>query len=195
MTFGAAVQNALVIALPVAVYAAFMRWRRRLAWHEIATRLGLARGTPRAFVLASIACVPLAIVCVFVSSWTRGFEGSMLAPFVGASPSLSVLASITNYGLVATGLPEELLFRGLIAGSLFRRLSVWKANVAQAVFFTLPHLLILLMAPELWPLAIVLPFALGLLAGWLRHTSQSIAPAVIVHAVGNMAGALAVLQW
>jgi hypothetical protein len=46
---------------------------------------------------------------------------AVIAAFVGATPSLVILAGVVNYGLLATGFPEELLFSGLIAGSLFRR--------------------------------------------------------------------------
>lgn len=83
----------------------------------------------------------------------------MLAPFIDARPTLAVLASVISYGLIATGFPEELLFRGLIAGAHFRRLSFWKANLIQASIFLLPHLLILIVAPQLWALAIFLPLA------------------------------------
>src|SRR6516162_2457795 len=47
------------------------------------------------------------------------------------------------YGVVQTGFPEELLFRGLIAGSLSRRLPVPWANLGQALLFLIPHLLVL----------------------------------------------------
>ena len=47
------------------------------------------------------------------------------------------------YGVVKTGFPEELLFRGLIAGSLSRRFSLLWANVVQALIFLIPHLLVL----------------------------------------------------
>jgi membrane protease YdiL (CAAX protease family) len=88
-----------------------------------------------------------------------------------------------------------LLFRGLIGGALFRRLAFWKANLIQSLIFMAPHLLILLVAPTLWPLAIVAPLLFGQLTGWLRHSSGSIGPAVIIHAVSNSAGALWALNW
>ena len=195
MTLGAAIQNAAIMAFPAAIYAVIVKWRGRLPLPEIAARLGLSRGKLRPLLIALVACVPAAIVSVVASSWTKGFQGSMLAPFIDARPTLAVLVSVTSYGLIATGFPEELLFRGLIAGAFFRRLSFWKANFIQASIFLLPHLLILIVAPGLWPLAIILPFALGIFAGWLRHSSGSIAPGVFVHAASNMAGALAVLNW
>ena len=105
-----------------------------------------------------------------------------------------VLGGVVSYGLLATAFPEELLFRGLIAGTLFRRMAFWKANVVQPRIFVLPHLLVLRVAPKLWALATLPPLMLGLIGGWLRYRSGSIGPAVILHAVPNMVGALAVLK-
>lgn len=145
--------------------------------------------------MALAVTLPFVPVVIWISQWTSTFTGSTLAPFVDAAPSPAILVGAVNYGLLATGFPEELLFRGLIAGALFRRMTFWKGNLLQAGAFLLLHLLILLVAPNLWPLAIVLPVTLALLAGWLRHTSGSIWPGVILHALPNIAGALAVLNW
>ena len=54
------------------------------------------------------------------------------------------------YGVVKTGFPEELLFRGLIAGSLSRRLPLLWANLGQALIFVVPHLFVLRIMPEMW---------------------------------------------
>ncbi len=74
------------------------------------------------------------------------------------------------YGGIKTGFAEEFLFRGLIAGSLSLRLSLVSANLVQALIFLAPHLLILLVLPEMWP---ILPavFAGALFAGWVRIKS------------------------
>jgi membrane protease YdiL (CAAX protease family) len=45
-------------------------------------------------------------------------------------------------GVVQTAFAEGLLFRGLIGGSLSRRLSLLWANLSQAFIFLLPHFLI-----------------------------------------------------
>jgi membrane protease YdiL (CAAX protease family) len=195
LTLAQALQNMAWMLVPAAIYAAVVRWRAKLTLNEIAQRLGLTKGTGRWYLVALVAVLPFIPLVIWVSQWTSAFKGSTIAPFVGQSPSLTMIAGAINYGLIATGFPEELLFRGLIGGALFRRLSFWKANLIQAVIFMGPHLLLLLVAPDLWPLAIAFPLALGLLAGWLRHTSGSIGPAVILHAVPNIAGALAVLSW
>ena len=95
------------------------------------------------------------------------------------------------YGVVRTGLAEELLFRGLIAGSLSRRLpEVW-ANVVQALIFLAPHLLVLLVMPEMWWI-MPLVFAGALFAGWLRIRSGSILGPWLIHASANVTMCLSV---
>jgi membrane protease YdiL (CAAX protease family) len=195
MSLGQAAANAALLDSPVAIYAVVVHFRGRLPAAEIARRLGLKRGTLSPYLYAIVAALVGGAVGIWASSWTSGFKGSTIAPFVGAAPSARLIAGVFFYGVVATGFPEELLFRGLIAGVLFRRTSFWKANTLQAAIFTLPHLLILIVAPRLWPLILCVPFGMALVQGWLRRISDSIWPGVIVHAVSNMAGALAVMNW
>lgn len=195
MTFRAALQNAVFLGIPAVIYALVVRRKGATTLSDIAARLGLVRGTRRAWLIALAACVPTALAGAYASMRTQTFSGSALAGFVDAPPTARVLAAVVAYGLIATGVPEELLFRGLIAGALFRRWSFWKANVLQASIFVLPHLVILLVAPRLWPVVIAAPLAFSLFAGWLRHSSGSIFPSALVHAVTNMASALAVLRW
>lgn len=102
----------------------------------------------------------------------------------------SITLAILN-GAIQTGFAEELLFRGLIAGSLSRRLSFPWANLLQAFLFFLPHLAILLFAPEVWG---ILPgvFVAALVLGWLRIKSGSILGGWMMHASGNVTMALIV---
>ncbi len=95
------------------------------------------------------------------------------------------------YGVIKTGFPEELLFRGLIAGSLSRRFSLLWANLAQALIFFLPHLLVLRIMPEMWGILPVI-FAGALFLGWVRIKSGSIIGAWLIHASGNVAICLSV---
>lgn len=90
-----------------------------------------------------------------------------------------------------TGFTEELLFRGLLAGSLSRRLSLTWATLVQALIFLLPHLAILLVAPELWGMLPVV-FLVMLLLGWVRIKSGSILGSWLMHASGNVTMALVV---
>jgi membrane protease YdiL (CAAX protease family) len=194
-SLASAVQNLLWLGLPAAIYAAVVRLRFGLAPSDIARRLGLAPADGRFYVHALFTALPFSVLVIKIAPLTSGFQGSMIAPFVGATPTLYAAARVLVYGVVATGFSEELLFRGLIAGVLNRRLPFWKANLLQSVVFMLPHLLILLVAPQLWPLAIVAPLGIGLTAGWLRESSGSIVPAILLHAITNAVGALAVMNW
>jgi membrane protease YdiL (CAAX protease family) len=118
-------------------------------------------------------------------------EGSAQRPFVGLGFSTTAIALAFLHGVVQTGFAEELLFRGLIAGSLSRRLSLLWANLLQALIFLLPHFLILLVMPDMWP---VLPLIfLGALSfGWIRIRSGSILGPWLMHASGNVTMALLV---
>ncbi len=195
-------QNALIFGIPVVIYAVVVALRHGFGAREIAKRLGLSIGAAKGYVWAAAICVPFCCLTALISQWTKGFEGSMLAPFADQPPSVALITAAFSYGFIATGIPEELLFRGLIGGAIFRRFAagenpkrIWTANIIQAVIFTLPHLLILLVAPKLWPLATVLPMALGLACGWLRFRFDSIGPGILVHALPNAVGALAVMAW
>lgn len=95
------------------------------------------------------------------------------------------------YGVVKTGFAEEFLFRGLIAGSLSRRLSFHRANIVQALIFLSPHLAILFFMPEMWPI-LPLVFFGALVLGWLRIKSGSIFAPWLVHASVNITMGLSI---
>ena len=195
MTIVDASLNALLLSIPALIYALVVRLRHKLDLFGIVQRLGLGPAPRRFLGIALLASIPVGAVAVLVSSRTSGFEGSMLAPFLNQPPSAVLLAQAFFYAFVATGIPEELLFRGLIAGALFRAFAFWPANVAQAIIFTVPHLLILLVNTTLWPIAIALPLGLGLFLGWLRKAGASIWPSAWVHAMLNFTGAIWVMNW
>ena len=188
------IENWLIATAPSALYAGVVRRRYRFAGSEIGARLGLVLGRSRWYLIGLAASVPFSAMGLVAAKWTQSFQGSMTGPFAGAAPSLSVLGAALSYAFIATGFPEEILFRGLIAGALFRKFSFWVANALQALAFTVPHLLILFVAPKLW---FLMPgvFVMALALGWLRERSGSIGPGVIVHALSNLAGALAAMNW
>lgn len=117
----------------------------------------------------------------------------MYRQFAGLGLGGQPIAMAFLYGAVQTGFTEELLFRGLIAGSLSRRLPMVWANVAQALLFFLPHLGILLIATETWvweTLPVV--YAVALVLGWVRMQSGSILGSWLIHASSNITMALVV---
>jgi membrane protease YdiL (CAAX protease family) len=186
-------QLTLLGGVPFVAYAVYQKWRQGRGWSEIAKRAGL-QGCSRRYLLYSVVLALIGVLAIVVWSpqidlVTR--EGSAQRQFVGLGPNGSAFLLAFFYGVVQTGLTEELLFRGLIAGSLSRRLSVFWANAAQAFVFFLPHLLIFYVMPEAWAL-LPLVFVGALAFGWLRIKSGSIIGPWLMHASVNVAMALSV---
>jgi membrane protease YdiL (CAAX protease family) len=189
-----ALVNLFVFAgLPFFCYFAYQKWRCKRTFSEILRRAGLQLGAMRyvaysaAFAVASVAV--LIIWPPTLEPFTR--EGSPQQPFVGLGLGWPAVPMALLYGVVKTGFPEELLFRGLIAGSLSRRISLLWANLGQALIFFIPHLLVLRVMPEMWGLLPVI-FAGSLLWGWVRIKSGSIIGSWLMHATGNVAICLSV---
>ena len=187
-----AILNVVVLAgIPFLVYFLWHRIRHGRRLPEVGRRAGIRVGDPR--YIAYSAVVAAASVAAFllwsppVESFTS--EDSPQREFVGLGLSGTAIAMALLYGVVKTGFAEELLFRGLIAGSLGRRLPLLWANLLQALVFLLPHFLVLLARPELW---VILPivFAASLFLGWARIRSESIAGPWLVHAAANVATCL-----
>lgn len=174
---------------PAIVYALIMRFTKKLAFKEIAKNLGLTSGVRRYYTYA----FAILSLVIFFNLLLRSL-GVSISPsperFSGQPLTFLSLIQALSFGLVVTGFGEELLFRGLIGGMLGRRLSFWKANIAQAIFFIVPHLLILFDNPSYWPSVVVGPFLLGLILGWLRLRSGSIFPCWIIHGFGNVFSAI-----
>src|SRR5262245_41573895 len=189
-----ALLNLLVLAgLPFFAYFAYHKWRHKRAFGEIARRAGLQLG-PCRYVAYSVA---LALASVAIRAmWPPALgpflrDGSPHQPFVGLGLGGPAVPMALLSGVVKTGLSEELLFRGLIAGSLSRRLPLLWANLGQALIFLIPHLLVLGVMPEMWSILPVI-FAGSLLWGWVRIKSGSIIGSWLMHAAGNVAICLSV---
>lgn len=89
------------------------------------------------------------------------------------------------------GFAQEVQFRGLLLGALELDLPSWGANLAQAVFFGLAHVAVQYEGPAgpFVPVTIVL----GWILGWLTQRTGSVWPAVVIHAVAEIAVAVAIL--
>jgi membrane protease YdiL (CAAX protease family) len=189
----AVAQLLLLAGVPLLVYAAYQKRRNNRTWAEIAKLAGLS-ACPRRYLVYSLAVALVGVLAIVALSppldlFTR--EGSAQRVFVGLGLSGKAIILALLNGAVQTGLTEEILFRGLIAGSLSRRLPIVWANVAQAFIFLLPHLLILYVMPGAWIL-LPLVFVGALVFGWLRIKSGSIIGPWLMHASGNVAMALSV---
>jgi membrane protease YdiL (CAAX protease family) len=189
-----ALVNLLVFAgLPFLAYFVYQKWRHKRAFGEILRRAGLQLGAGRyvaysaAFAIAGVAI--LAIWPPALDPFLR--DGSPQQPFVGLGLGGPAVVMALVYGVVKTGFPEELLFRGLIAGSLSRRIPLLWANLGQALIFLIPHLIVLRIMPEMWSILPVI-FAGSLLGGWVRIKSGSIIGSWLMHASVNVAMCLSV---
>jgi membrane protease YdiL (CAAX protease family) len=189
-----AILNVVLLAgLPFLVYYGYHRRRHKRSFREIVQRAGLQLGERRyvgycllvavVFVAGLILRPPALESSVQEGSGFQVFDGLGLGP-------LSIVMALL-YGIVKTGFAEELLFRGLIAGSLSRRLPIVWANLIQACIFLVPHALVLFVMPEMW---VALPFIFlgSLFAGWARIRSDSIVGPWLIHSSVNVAMALSV---
>jgi membrane protease YdiL (CAAX protease family) len=196
----AAIVNLVVlVVIPLGTYALWHKLRHKRNLAEIAHRAGLCTGNRKylgyaAGLSAIIAGIVVAVHLFQGPSDGEGLltrEGSAMAQFAGLGLSSESIILALIYGVIKTGFAEELLFRGLIAGSLGRRLPLLWANVIQSIIFLLPHLLLLLIVPELWWLLIV-TFFTALVKGWLRIKSDSIIGPWMMHATANVSIAISV---
>jgi membrane protease YdiL (CAAX protease family) len=178
----------LVLAgVPFLAYVVYHKWRHKRPFGEIARRAGL-QASPVRYIGISSAVALLVVVGILV--WQPTIEpflrnGSPQRVFEGLGLGGPAILMALLYGVVQTGFVEELVFRGLIAGSLARRLPLPWANFLQAAIFLLPHLLILKVMPEFWMLLPLL-FMLALVIGWIRIRSGSIIGSWLVHAALNV---------
>ena len=189
-----ALVNLLVFAgLPFFAYFVYQKWRHKRPFGEILRRAGLQLGAGRYLAYsAALACAGVAIIVLWpppLDPLVR--KGSPQRPFVGLGLGGPAVLMALLYGVVQTGFSEELLFRGLIAGSLSRRLPLLWANLGQALIFFIPHLLVLTVMPEMWGILPII-FAVALFCGWVRIKSGSIFGSWLLHACGNVAMCLGV---
>lgn len=183
----------LLVFVPFLLYWIWHRGRAKRSVGEVAERAGLRLGETRYLVYAAaFAAVSVVVLLLWPPPLETSLaEGSSFRVFEGLGLGPTAVGLALLYGVVQTGFAEEFFFRGLIAGSLARRLPFPWANLLQALVFLAPHLLLLTVAPEAWGL-LPLIFAAALVLGWLRIRSGSILGPWIVHAAGNVAMALSV---
>lgn len=188
-------QVLLLGGLPLFGYWIWQRQRYGRTSRETARRAGLQLGRTRYLVYSLLFATAGAAGLVI---WPPPLEplvrqGSMYRQFAGLGLSGQAIGMALLNGALQTGFTEELMFRGLIAGSLSRRLPLLWANLAQALLFFLPHLGILFIARESWVWGMLpVVFAVALLFGWLRIQSGSILGSWLIHGSANVTMALVV---
>lgn len=161
---------ALFMVLPALLAAPLLGLERRALLglqRPTAAQLGLGAGLGLALVPASLALVTLMTSLLPPSLFNR----RLLA---GLDDLVGPFAVV---GLVLVpALAEELLFRGAVLGLLQRSGRAWRANLLQAGAFGVLHVALARIPGT---------FLLGLVAGGLRHRTDSVWPAVTMHLVHN----------
>jgi membrane protease YdiL (CAAX protease family) len=117
-------QVTLLAGVPFLGYFVYQKWRHKRSFAEIARRASLQRCAWQ-YLAYSVGFALAGVLLIVIwmpplEPLTR--EGSALRQFVGLGFSMPAVTRAILYGVVQTAFAEELLFRGLIAGSLSRRL-------------------------------------------------------------------------
>jgi len=116
-----------------------------------------------------------------------------VSDYAGWTLSVTAFLLVWLREAIYVALGEEILFRGFLGGWLVRRLGFAIGNTVQALVFLLPHLLLLLVSLNFWPI-IAVQMVAGWLLGWLRYRSDSILPGWLAHSLTNAFGALAAMR-
>ncbi len=79
---------------------------------------------------------------------------------------------------------EEIFFRGAGLAFIQDKTNFWTANIIQASFFGLIHIINPL-STNPWPF-VLLTFILGLSWGWLTKRTKSLVPAIVTHVIADI---------
>ncbi len=170
----------VIFSLPSMIY---VRRRRRSgdSQEHALSVVGLRSGTRSSYALALALVIPVTALAAILLN--------LIPSHVLHGGSKNVVGAPSSAGdyvaIVVLALAEEMLFRGFVAGVLFRRLGFRLGNICQALIFLAPHMLLLLVSVSLWPL-LPLQLIAGWLLGWLRERSDSIGPCWLAHALTNL---------
>ncbi|MGP5388132.1 MULTISPECIES: lysostaphin resistance A-like protein [Brachybacterium] len=174
----------VLFCIPTVVYLAVQSRGEGRSFRAAMTRAGVSWGSASAYGWATLLLLPLVLtgwlVIVLVPADVLELPGVSIAQMT------SIGAAV---GVVLRAVGEEVFFRGLVSGVLFRRLGFGWGNLIQTLIFLVPHLTLLLIDARLWPL-IPVQFAAGWLLGWLRHKTDSFAPGAAAHTIANVAAGL-----
>jgi uncharacterized protein len=140
--------------------------------------LRLRRFTPRVAAISLAGSLLLLGLALAIPATLLGRLG--IQPVI-----LAHTAAWDTPGNVLQAAAQELEFRGLLLGALERVTRPWVANLGQAVFFGLAHIAVQYEGPA-GPFVPV-TIALGFVLGWLTQRTGSLWPAIIIHAVGDVA--------
>jgi membrane protease YdiL (CAAX protease family) len=115
--------------------------------------------------------------------------GILLYPWFINTTNLSILTFLEYLPIfllyaISNAFMEETFFRGISLRFFTYKNRFWLANVVQAFFFALIHI-INPMTANPWPF-VLLTFTLGLLWGYLTNKTKSLIPAIVLHVIADI---------
>ncbi len=158
---------------------------------------GLAKGKFRLTGKIFLWVIPTAILSILGFIASR--SGAPVKPGLGLSPIQSII-----FVWIYASVSEEIFTRGLLQGFLFS-LMKYGINLSKNLRLSLPvlfsglyfGLMHIVAIDKMGPPVIVLTTLLGLVAGYYREKTESLIPAIIIHALFNVGGMLPMwfLSW
>lgn len=147
---------------------------------------GVVKAEPRAIFASILAGCFLALVATVLAFWfpMKPMEDSHIALMLGNGEALKVAWLLS--AIIVAPITEEILFRGVLLGTLSRHLGFLPASLISTAAFVAIHL------PQLggYTVAIACIALLGFLAAVARRVSASIWGSIVLHASYNLALAI-----
>ena len=186
----------MILSIPSIIYIAVFR-RRGKKWSEVLEKIGWQGCTPHYFlvslgVLALVGGLGLLVFRYVVPQEVFQEPNVSISEYAGWTLGITSFLLAWWREAIYTALGEEVFFRGFLGGWLMRRFGFAIGNTVQALIFLLPHLFLLTININFYPIIPVQLLA-GWLFGWLRYRSGSILPGWLAHSLANAVGALAVM--
>ncbi len=178
----------IIFLLPSIIYLIVMAVRGA-PFSEARKNVGWTLCTAKDIMYAAAVFVAVAIIAYVVLKFIPASLLEGASSYSGQPLNArSILAALLKEAFyIALG--EEVFFRGFLGSWLFRRLGFRWGNLVQATVFLLPHLLLLTVSPQIWPVFVV-QFCAGWGQGWLQYKSGSIIPGWLVHTATNLVSAI-----
>jgi membrane protease YdiL (CAAX protease family) len=176
--------------------AAVVRWRRQASregrlgsyvMHQMKRGFGFRIGSPLPYVAAVLGGFAVGWFPGWLSEWmSEAFPALVWGnlEMIGTTLTEGTVTERLAMGLVIAligPIAEELVFRGYMWDALERFVPPWAVLVFTSVVFAGYHM---------EPVHVVPILFTGFFLGWLRLTSGSIFPAIIVHVINNSLGVL-----
>lgn len=185
----------VILSVPALLYLVVLRHRRE-PWKIAFLKIGWQSSDPVNYLLSLITLIIMGglgwLALRIVPAQILQDPNLNISAYQGISIGFTAFLSIFLREAIYTALGEEIFFRGWLGGWLVRRFGFFTGNLTQALLFFLPHLVLLTVSINLWPVVAV-QFLAGWMLGWLRYRSNSILPGWVAHSLINTLGAFASL--